>query len=84
MATRYGPVQVQLGVSGARIVSATAVEYPNGNGRDRQINSYAIPQLNSEVLAAQSAGIDTISGATFTSAGYLRSLQSAIDAAHLG
>jgi uncharacterized protein with FMN-binding domain len=82
--TRYGPVQVELTITGSRIVSAGAIEYPTGNGRDRQINSYAVPQLNAEVLAAQSAGIDTVSGATFTSDGYLRSLQSALDAANLG
>ena len=56
-------------------------EYPNGNGRDQQINSYALPQLVSETLSAQSASIDMVSGATYTSQGYLQSLQSAIDQA---
>jgi uncharacterized protein with FMN-binding domain len=81
--TRYGPVQVQLTIRGSRITSAAAIEYPTSNGRDREINSYAVPQLNAEVVAAQSAGIDTVSGATYTSDGYLKSLQSALDAAHL-
>ncbi len=80
--TRYGDVQVQLKVTGGRIVSATALTYPRGSGRDREINSYAIPVLEQATVAAQSAQIDTVSGATFTSEGYLTSLQSALDAAH--
>jgi uncharacterized protein with FMN-binding domain len=59
------------------------VEYPTENPRDQQINAYAIPQLNAEAVAAQSASIDAVSGATVTSDGYIESLQSAIDAAHL-
>jgi uncharacterized protein with FMN-binding domain len=82
--TRYGPVQVQVRVRGGRIVSAKAIDYPQGSGTDRQINSYAVPLLQRETLAAQSARIDTVSGATFTSDGYRRSLQAALDAAHLG
>jgi uncharacterized protein with FMN-binding domain len=82
--TRYGPVQVQLRVQGHRIVSATAIDYPRGSGTDRRINDYAIPVLERETVQAQSAGIDTVSGATYTSEGYLRSLQAALDAAHLG
>jgi uncharacterized protein with FMN-binding domain len=81
--TRYGPVQVQLHVRGSRIVSAKAIDYPQGSGFDRQINSYAIPLLQQEAVAAQNAQIDTVSGATFTSDGYRTSLQSALDAAHL-
>lgn len=79
--TRYGPVQVQITVSGGQITDAQAVEYPDGDGRDRQINGRAIPQLVSETLTAQTAGIDFVSGATYTSDGYQRSLQSAIDEA---
>ena len=82
--TRWGPVQVQITVSGARIVAAQAVAYPNDNSRDQQINGYAVPMLNRAAVAAQSAGIDTVSGATYTSDGYIRSLQSALDMAHLG
>lgn len=81
--TRYGPVQVQLHVRGGRIVSATAIDYPQGSGRDREINSYAIPILQKETVAAQSAQVDTVSGATFTSDGYRTSLQAALDSAHL-
>jgi uncharacterized protein with FMN-binding domain len=81
--TRYGPVQVQLHVRGGRIVSAKAIDYPQGSGTDRQINGYAIPILQQEAVSAQSAQIDTVSGATFTSDGYRTSLQAALDAAHL-
>lgn len=79
--TRYGPVQVQITVSGGRITDVQAVDYPDSNGRDQQINERAIPQLVSETLASQSAGIDFVSGATYTSDGYQRSLQSALDEA---
>lgn len=81
--TSYGPVQVQITVRDKRIVSARAVVYPEGSRRDREINRSAIPLLNQEAVAAQSAQIDTVSGATYTSDGYRRSLQAAIDLAHL-
>jgi len=81
--TRWGTVQVQITVKNGKITTADAIQYPNENGRDQQINAYAIPLLNAEVVDAQSANIDTISGATVTSDGYLQSLQSAIDNAHL-
>lgn len=80
--TRYGDVQVQIVVSSGKIVSATAVDYPTG-GRDGEINSYAVPVLEKEAVAAQGASIDTVSGATVTSEGYKQSLQSALDQAHL-
>ncbi|MGZ4596864.1 MAG: FMN-binding protein [Actinomycetes bacterium] len=81
--TQWGPVQVQIKVSGGKIRRATAVVYPSGNGRDAEINSYALPVLAQEVIAAQSAHIDQVTGATVTSDGYIASLQSAIDKAHL-
>jgi uncharacterized protein with FMN-binding domain len=81
--TQWGPVQVEITVSGGRITAATAVVYPNGNPRDAQINAYALPVLSSEVVAAQSSKIDTVSGATVTSDGYIGSLQSALDQADL-
>lgn len=80
--TRYGPVQVQITVSGGQITDAQAVDYPNSNGRDRQINGTAVPRLVSETIQAQSSKIQMVSGATYTSDGYLSSLQSAIDQAH--
>jgi uncharacterized protein with FMN-binding domain len=81
--TAYGLVQVQVKLRGKRIVRATAIDYPQGTGRDREINRYAIPVLQRETIAAQSANVDTVSGATYTSDGYRRSLQAALDAAHL-
>jgi uncharacterized protein with FMN-binding domain len=81
--TRWGPVQVEITMRGGRVTSATAVQYPQGNGRDAEINSYALPVLDREVVQRQSAGIDTVSGATVTSDGYIESLQAAIDNAHL-
>jgi len=77
--TIYGPVQVQVTVSGGKVTAVTATEYPKETPRDYQINSYAIPQLNSEATAAGSASIDSVSGATYTSQGYVGSLQSALD-----
>ncbi len=79
--TRYGPVQVRITLKSGKITDVTAVTYPQNNPRDQQINSYAIPRLTSEALSAQSASIDTVSGATYTSDGYRQSLQSALDSA---
>lgn len=81
--TRFGPVQVQIKVSAGSVTDVSAVSYPQSNPRDAQINSYAIPALNSEAVSAGSAQIDMISGATYTSQGYLASLQSALDKAGL-
>ncbi|MEV0154657.1 FMN-binding protein [Micromonospora sp. NPDC050686] len=81
--TRWGPVQVRITVSGGKITDVVAVRVPDGNRRDQEINDYAVPVLRQEALAAQSAEIDTVSGATVTSDGYRESLQAAIDAAHL-
>ena len=81
--TRWGPVQVQITVQGGRITRSRAVQYPQNNGRDALINNYALPILDQEVVQQQTVSIDTVSGATVTSDGYLQSLQSAIDQAHL-
>ncbi|SDP78038.1 Uncharacterized protein, contains FMN-binding domain [Streptomyces sp. cf386] len=79
--TKYGPVQVRITLTGSRITGASAVRSPDGTARSRDINSTAVPKLNQETLEAQSADIDTVSGATYTSAGYKQSLQSALDRA---
>ena len=81
--TRWGPVQVTITVAGGKIVGVSVPTYPDGNGRDREINAYALPALTKATVAAQSADIDSVSGATVTSEGYKESLQSALDAAHL-
>lgn len=80
--TRWGPVQVQVSIAGTAITDVTALVYPSGNGRDGEINSYALPRLRQEALQAQSAQISGVSGATVTSDGYRESLQAALDAAH--
>jgi uncharacterized protein with FMN-binding domain len=81
--TQWGPVQVQLTVRGGRVTDVSVIQYPNGNGRDQEINSQALPVLTQETIDAQSADIDMVSGATVTSRGYLESLQSALDEAGL-
>jgi uncharacterized protein with FMN-binding domain len=81
--TQWGPVQVRITVSGRKVVGATALQVPSGNHRDVEINNYAVPILNSEAVSAGTANIDTVSGATVTSNGYITSLQAAIDAAGL-
>ncbi|MCH0565592.1 FMN-binding protein [Streptomyces sp. MUM 2J] len=78
--TQYGTVQVRITMSGGRITEAEAVKAPRG-GRSDQISAMAVPRLNQEAVAAQSAQIDAVSGATYTSAGYRQSLQSALDRA---
>ena len=81
--TMYGPVQVQITVKNGKVTAAQAVQYPQDSPRDQQINSYAIPVLNQEAVSASSASIDAVSGATYTSGGYVTSLQSALDKAGL-
>ena len=81
--TRWGPVQVQVTVDSGKITDVQAVVYPQDNPRDQEINAYALPVLHDEVIDAQSAQIDAVSGATVTSDGYIASLQAAIDAANL-
>lgn len=79
--TDYGPVQVEVTLSAGRITGVTALQVPSDNPRDQEIASYAVPQLTREAIAAQSARIDAVSGASYTSEGYTRSLQSALDRA---
>jgi uncharacterized protein with FMN-binding domain len=81
--TRWGDVQVSITVTNGTITDVAVPVYPSGNGKDQEINAYALPVLRQETLSAQNANIDTVSGATVTSDGYLQSLQSALDAAHL-
>ncbi|MGI5424654.1 FMN-binding protein [Streptomyces sp. CA-179760] len=78
--TQYGPVQVRLTMSGGKVTQAEAVQAPKG-GRSDQITASSVPRLNQAAVAAQSAEIDAVSGATYTSAGYKKSLQSALDKA---
>lgn len=75
--TDYGNVQVEIVVSGGTITAVNVLQQPNSEGRSMQINAAAIPQLKSEVLAAQSSKVNAISGASFTSEGFMASLSSA-------
>ncbi|MCT7354580.1 FMN-binding protein, partial [Streptomyces sp. 15-116A] len=78
--TQYGPVQVRITVAGGKITKAEAIQTPKG-GQSDQITSNAVPKLNQAAVAAGSADIDAVSGATYTSTGYKQSLQSALDRA---
>jgi uncharacterized protein with FMN-binding domain len=78
--TRYGPVEVEVTVAGGKVTAVTAIALPSG-GRSGAISGYAAPILSSEALTAQSAQIDLVSGATYTSDAYAQSLQSALDQA---
>ena len=81
--TRFGPVQVQITVANGKITDVAALQLTNTDGKSIQISNRAAPLLRSKVLAAQSADVQTVSGATITSDAYLTSLQAAIDAANL-
>ncbi|MFN8632112.1 MAG: FMN-binding protein, partial [Chloroflexota bacterium] len=78
ISTRWGPVQVQLTVANGKITDVTALQLPTG-GRSGRISQQCEPTLRSQALAAQSASIDGVSGATYTSIAYARSLQAALD-----
>ena len=77
--TRWGPVQVEVTVAGGKITDVQPLAVPYDNGKSQEINNYAVPILHQEIIDAQSAQIDTVSGATYTSGGYRDSLQSALD-----
>ena len=81
--TRYGPVQVQLQVSGSTITHVSVLQYPDSDGRDLEISNVALPQLVQDTLDSQGDAVSMVSGATYTSDGYLQSLQSALDQAGL-
>jgi len=79
--TQYGPMQVQLTLVGTKITKVTVLQRTDDGAESDQIDANAIPRLTSETLAAQSAHIDAVSGASYTSSGYIQSLQSALDQA---
>ncbi|WP_375502121.1 FMN-binding protein [uncultured Jatrophihabitans sp.] len=79
--TRYGVIQVKITVRDKKITDVSFAQLTAFDGRSEQINSHAAPQLLQETLSAQSAKIDTVSGASYTSDGYRQSLQSALDRA---
>jgi uncharacterized protein with FMN-binding domain len=77
--TVYGPVQVQLVEKAGKIVNVNVLQSPGETEEDVQIGQFALPTLIKETLSAQSARIDAVSGASYTSGGYIKSLQSALD-----
>jgi uncharacterized protein with FMN-binding domain len=77
--TAYGPVQVQLIVRHSKIIKVAVLQQPTTTIHDIQIGQFAFPELISETLKAQNAKIDAVSGASYTSQGYIQSLQSALD-----
>jgi uncharacterized protein with FMN-binding domain len=79
--TRFGPVQVEVTISDGRIADVTTLQLPWGDRRSVEISEQAAAILREEALTAQSAEVDHVSGATYTSAAYVRSLQSALDQA---
>lgn len=79
--TPFGDVQVKVVVSGGKITDVVALQLTSDGGRSVQISNYAAPILRSEVLKSQSAKVSNVSGATYTTDGYLSSLQSALDQA---
>ncbi|MET1063877.1 MAG: FMN-binding protein [Arthrobacter sp.] len=81
--TRFGAVQVQITVKAGAIADVTALQLTDDDRKSVQISNRAAPLLRAAVIKAQSAQVQTISGATVTSDAYLSSLQAAIDAANL-
>jgi uncharacterized protein with FMN-binding domain len=77
--TSYGPVQIQLIERSGKIVKVAVLVQPTNTLHDVQIGEFAFPKLIGETLTAQNSKIDAVSGATYTSAGYIQSLQSALD-----
>lgn len=77
----YDTIQVAITISGGKITSVNTPVLIGDSGHSNMINSYAVPQLNQEVITAQSAQIDGVSGASYTTQAYTQSLQSALDQA---
>ena len=79
--TQFGDVQVQAVLRGQQLIDVRSIRLPFSHARSRTISDYAAPRLRAEALRAQSANVDLISGATYTSEAYIQSLQSALDVA---
>jgi uncharacterized protein with FMN-binding domain len=75
----YGTISVRVTVAGSRIVAVSVASLSTLEPTSQQISGGAIPVLRSEVLAAQGTSIDGVSGATYTSQGYVNSLQAALN-----
>lgn len=79
--TQYGTIQVNAVISGGKIKDIVPLQMTDVGSRSGEIDQEAVPILRSEVLSSQSANVDMVSGATYTSQGYLDSLQAALDVA---
>jgi uncharacterized protein with FMN-binding domain len=79
--TPYGPMQVRVTMVAGKITNVTPLQLTDQGGRSAQISNYAVPILRKEVLSAQSSRVNSVSGATYTSEGYLSSLQFALNKA---
>jgi len=79
--TGYGPTQVQITLNAGKIVKVAVLQHTDDGVNSQMIDGRALPLLNNETLTAQSAKINAVSGASYTSAGYIKSLQSALDKA---
>lgn len=77
--TRFGPIQLSATVANGQLTSIKALQVPSNDGRSLQISNYSIPQLTDQAISAQSASIQGVSGATYTTQGYKQSLQSILD-----
>ena len=77
--TQYGPIQLKVTMSGGKITNVEAVQLPSGDPKSSEISSYAEPLLRQSALTKQSANVDAVSGATYTSDGYKTALQAALD-----
>src|SRR5262245_46931852 len=77
--TQYGNAQVRVTVKDGKITKVEALQLQGNDPKSYEISSYAEPYLRQSALTKQSAAIDAVSGATFTSASYAQSLQSALD-----
>jgi uncharacterized protein with FMN-binding domain len=79
--SRFGTTEVKVTIKNGRITDVTPVELNNADPRSNYISQTAAPMLREEVLSKQSAAVDSISGATYTSLAYEASLQAALDKA---
>ena len=79
----YGPMQVKAIIQGGKLADVQFLQYPNDRGRSVEINNYALPQLRTEAITAQSAQVDGVSGASASSGAFVQSLGSALQQAHV-
>jgi uncharacterized protein with FMN-binding domain len=78
---QWGNVQVKITIQNGRLTNVQFLQYPNHRDRSVEINNYAMPQLTSEAIQAQSSQVDIISGATDTSEAFMQSLGDALSQA---